>query len=256
MTDKQDHRLFEFLESKYREFHRIDFVTNDPIKIPHQFKKKEDIEISAFITAILAWGLRKTIINKASQLMDIMDHAPHDFVLHHTKRDLKKCMQFKHRTFNADDLLYFIPALKNLYLNHGGLEGAFYQQTKLTMAERISRFKHLFFELDHLKRSEKHLANPQKGSTAKRINMFLRWMVRTNEGNVDFGLWTKINANELMLPLDVHTARVSRNLGLLKRKQNDWHAVEEVSNRLKEFDANDPIKYDFALFGLGVNSEI
>ncbi len=256
MFNKQENRLFEFLESKYREFHRIDFVANDPIQIPHQYKKKEDIEISAFITSILAWGLRKTIINKASLLMDIMDHSPYDFVLHHTKKDLKKCMQFKHRTFNADDLLYFIPSLQNIYLKHGGLEDAFFYQSNASMMERISRFKQIFFELDHLKRTEKHLADPKKGSTAKRINMYLRWMVRTNMGNVDFGIWRKFKPHELMLPLDVHTARVSRNLGLLKRSQNDWQAVMEVSKRLKQFDPLDPIKYDLALFGLGVTAEL
>lgn len=256
MANKQDQRLFEFLESKYREFHRIDFIENDPICIPHRFTQKEDIEIAGFITAILAWGIRKTIINKASHLLDLMDNAPYQFILQHSPRDLKKCQSFKHRTFNSDDLHYFIPSLQNIYRNHGGLEQAFYIKEGLSSMERIHRFKKIFFELEHLKRTEKHIADPKKGSTAKRINMYLRWMVRSSAGRVDFGIWNKILPSELMLPLDVHTARVSRSLGLLKRTQNDWQAVEEVSNSLKQFDPNDPIKYDLALFGLGVTAEI
>lgn len=250
---KDNHResLYALLEQNFKRFNRPDFVEDDPIAIPHQFEKKEDIEISAFLAAIIAWGQRITIIRNANRLMELMDHAPLDFVINHRESDLKRFQGFVHRTFNADDLTYFIHALRHIYLEKDGLESAFLNGRDYK--SRIANFKALFFEPEHLKRSEKHLANPLKGSSAKRINMFLRWMVRKDPHGVDFGIWDSHKQSELMIPLDIHTSTVGRKLGLLKRKQDDWKAVEELTTALAEYDANDPAKYDFALFGMGVN---
>jgi uncharacterized protein (TIGR02757 family) len=254
MTQKEE-ALFELLEAKYRQFSRLDFIEEDPISIPHLFTKKEDIEIAGFLAAVIAWGQRVTVIRNAHKMLNIMDGAPHDFILNHRKSDLQKTEGFVHRTFNSIDLNYFFTALQHLYKNEGGLEMAFCHST--TKAEnQISTFKQLFFSLPHERRTQKHLADPLRGSTAKRINMFLRWMVRTDREGVDFGIWKKLPSSDLMLPLDVHTGNVGRKLGLLQRKQNDWKAVEEITQRLKKFDPNDPVKYDFALFGMGVNNEV
>ena len=252
MQNKQTLALKKLLDENYQRFHHPGFIEADPISIPHLFTKKEDIEISAFLTAIISWGQRKSILNNAKRLIEIMDQAPHDFILNHSEKECAKAIGFVHRTFNADDLIYFFAALQSIYQDLRGLEQAFTMQQG-SMAKRLATFKEDFFKAEHLSRTEKHLANPLKGSSAKRLNMFLRWMVRDASGGVDFGLWNSISPAELMIPLDVHSAKVGRKLGLLKRKQNDWKAVEELTQNLRKFDAQDPIKYDFALFGMGVN---
>lgn len=246
----------ELLETKWIQYEQVAFIPEDPIIIPHQFKKREDIEISGFLTAIIAWGNRKSILNSANRMLAIMDHSPHDFIMNHQSSDLKNCKGFVHRTFNADDLMFFLSRLQTLYQQYSNMEAMFLQGQKFNAKQSISNFKTLFFDTEHLKRSQKHLADPLKKSSAKRINMFLRWMVRDSRQGVDFGIWKNIPASELKLPLDVHTATVSRKLGLLKRKQNDWQAVEEITKALKKMDPIDPIKYDFALFGMGESGEI
>jgi uncharacterized protein (TIGR02757 family) len=247
--------LKSFLDKKVEYYESLDFIQNDPIQIPHSFGKKEDIEIAGFLTSIIAWGQRKTIINNAKKLMDWMDNDPHNFLLYHEASDLKQFTSFVHRTFNADDLLYFIYRLSKMYKEEGGLEIVYTRMIDESgsVQTAISQFKRLFFNDEHLQRSEKHLPNPEKGSSAKRMNMFLRWMVRSNKREVDFGLWKGISTSKLYLPLDVHTGNVSRELGLLKRKQNDSKALEEVMFHLRNMDPIDPVKYDFALFGIGVN---
>ncbi|MEQ8909687.1 MAG: TIGR02757 family protein [Vicingaceae bacterium] len=253
MKIKQTRELKDLLELNFLRFHTADFIADDPICIPRKFSKKEDIEISGFLTAIIAWGQRKTILKNANRLLEIMDHSPFDFILNHEEKDLEKAVGFVHRTFNSDDLIYFLAALQEIYKKEGGLENTMLDNgTK--MKSRLSNFKSLFFQAEHLKRTEKHLADPMKGSSAKRLNMFLRWMIRSAEGGVDFGIWKSITPQELMMPLDVHTATVGRRLGLLQRKQNDWKAVEELTENLRQFDSEDPVKYDFALFGMGVNN--
>lgn len=245
--------LKDFLNSKVIQYNRPIFLESDPIQIPHQFQKKEDIELSAFLTATIAWGNRKSIINNAQRLMEIMDSSPYDFVMEHTERDLEKLTGFVHRTFNGGDALYFIKSLKNIYTNHDGLENVFTQhQGARSLQPTISNFKEIFFELPHDARTRKHVSDPLKGSAAKRINMFLRWMVRDAKSNVDFGLWKDIPAAKLSCPLDVHSGNVARKLKLLKRKQNDAKALAELDTALRKLDPVDPVKYDFALFGLGV----
>lgn len=242
--------LQSFLDFKAQQYESVAFIAHDPIQIPHQFSKIRDVEVAAFLSATIAWGNRVSILKSARKMMDLMDASPHDFVLNHQKKDFKRFKGFVHRTFNEQDLIYFISALKNIYINHGDLERLF-SSPKINLQERIHRFKKTFFELDHLQRTQKHVSDPQKGSAAKRINMFLRWMVRSGEKGVDFGIWKDISTSELSLPLDVHTANVARKLGLLKRKQNDAKALLELDTKLRKFDPKDPVKYDFALFGLG-----
>jgi len=237
------------MDQKVDEFNRPDFIQDDPILIPHEFSKKEDIEIAGFLAATIAWGQRKSIIKNAKHIIQIMDGAPYDFIVNHKKSDLKRTEGFVHRTFNAQDLSQFFQSLQNIYLNHGGLENVLTKTTDI--AQNIADFKQTFFEKSESLRTFKHVSDPVKGSSAKRINMYLRWMVRNDNRGVDFGIWNKISPAHLKLPLDVHTGNVSRKLELLSRKQNDWRAVEEISNKLVELDSTDPIKYDFALFGLG-----
>ncbi|HBU79976.1 MAG TPA: TIGR02757 family protein [Muricauda sp.] len=245
--------LKEFLDAKVLEYNHPKFLEDDPLQIPHKFTQKEDIEISAFLTATIAWGNRKSIINNATRLMELMGNTPHDFVMNHTQRDLELLSPFVHRTFNGIDLGYFVTSLQNIYKNHDGLEAVFNaHQTKDSMQPAISKFKELFFELPHQSRTQKHVSDPNKGSAAKRINMFLRWMVRDNSTGVDFGLWKDIDPAKLSCPLDVHSGNVARKLKLLKRKQNDAKALLELDKNLRKLDATDPVKYDFALFGLGV----
>lgn len=244
----------DLLEEKYALFNNRSFIETDPIQIPHSFSKKEDIEIAAFLAATIAWGQRKTIINNAQKLMLWMDHAPHDFILNHSAKELVPFKKFVHRTFNGTDCVFFIKSLKHIYVKHGGLENAFCKGVKTqneSIKNGIIEFRKLFLELKHDGRSDKHISNPENKSSAKRLCMYLRWMVRKDKKGVDFGIWNKIHSSQLCLPLDVHTGNVSRKLGLLKRTQDDWHAVEEITAVLKQFDRNDPIKYDFALFGLG-----
>lgn len=254
MKIKYNQQLNDLLNEKHAQYNHLDFIEHDPISIPHQFSKKEDIEIAGFLAAVIAWGQRITVLNNSNKMLQIMDYAPHDFILNHTEKDLKATEGFVHRTFNAVDLQCFFRGLQNIYINHGGLEKAFTFQN--SMAETISTFKQKFFSISHEKRSQKHLADPIKKSTAKRINMYLRWMVRNDINGVDFGIWKTHNTKNLMLPLDVHTGNVGRSLGLLKRTQNDWQAVEEITNSLKLYDAEDPVKYDFSLFGMGVNADL
>ena len=242
--------LKSFLDFKAEEYETADFIETDPISIPHRFSKKEDIEISAFLVATIAWGQRKTIINNGMSIVEKMDFAPFDFIQNFKDEDLEIFNDFKHRTFNNIDLKYFLKSLKNIYKNHNGLEAAFSLQPE-NMKENIAHFRSIFFETTGETRTQKHVSNTLKGSSAKRINMYLRWMVRSSNKGVDFGIWNKISPACLMLPLDVHTGNVGRKLGLLQRKQDDWKAVEELSNALRIYDPNDPIKYDFALFGLG-----
>lgn len=249
----------EFLDEKYHHYNNRAFIENDPICIPHLFTKKEDREISGFMTATIAWGNRKSIITNSTRLVSWMDHSPHAFILGHTKKDLKRFEKFVHRTFNEKDCLFFIESLKNIYLNHGGLEGAFSRNTNTDvqpLMHSIANFRNVFLETKHLKRSEKHISNPLQKSSAKRLCMFLRWMVRQDKKGVDFGIWKSISPSELCLPLDVHTGNVGRALGLLTRKQNDWQAVEEITAVLRKMDVKDPVKYDFALFGLGVDKAL
>ncbi|MCF8228626.1 MAG: TIGR02757 family protein [Bacteroidales bacterium] len=224
----------------------------DPVSIPHLFKKKEDIEIAAYLAATIAWGQRKTIIRNALSLMAMMDNAPHDFVLNANDADFKKFLGFVHRTFNGSDCIYFLNALQNIYVKHGGLEKCFEEKD---VKEGILKFRKIFFELPHLPRTQKHLANPAAGASAKRINMFLRWMIRDDGAGIDFGIWRIFTPSQLYCPLDIHSGNAARKLGLLKRKQNDWKAVEELTRNLRNFDAEDPVKYDIALFALGVEEK-
>jgi uncharacterized protein (TIGR02757 family) len=245
--------LKEFLDAKVEQYNHPKFLESDPIQIPHQFSKKEDVEISAFLTATIAWGNRKSIITNANRMMELFDNAPYDFIRNHQEGDLERMEGFVHRTFNATDLRYFVQSLKNIYENHQGLEQLFNHQINSdSMQPAISGFKKVFFELPHPARTTKHVSDPLKGSAAKRINMFLRWMVRDNSSGVDFELWKTISPALLSCPLDVHSGNVARKLKLLKRKQNDAKALAELDKSLRKLDPQDPVKYDFALFGLGV----
>ncbi len=243
--------IVALLEEKYVQYNQFQFIESDPISIPHLFNKKEDIEIAGFLSATIAWGQRKTIISNAKKMVELMDMQPYDFVMNHKLADLNRFKHFKHRTFNSEDLSYFILALQHIYKNYNGLETVFALHSA-DMKMAIHHFKAIFFELSHPQRTEKHLADPYKNSAAKRINMFLRWMVRKDKMGVDFGIWKSISPAQLMCPLDVHSGNVARKLGLLTRKQNDWKAVEELTEKLRMFDDADPVKYDFSLFGLGV----
>lgn len=245
--------LKEFLDEKVRLYNNPSFIESDPIQIPHLFSKKEDIEIAGFLAATISWGNRKSIIKNCHQLMGLMGNSPYDFVMDFSEENSESLSHFVHRTFNSDDLVYFIKALQNVYKNHGGLESVFSEHShKHSIQEAIYHFKRFFFELPHLTRTEKHVSDPLKNSAAKRINMFLRWMVRNDNAGVDFGIWKGISPAQLSCPLDVHSGNVARKLGLLKRKQNDAKAVLELDISLRELDSKDPVKYDFALFGLGV----
>ena len=248
---QNNQEIYQLLEEKYDQFNRKSFIESDPISIPHLFDKKEDIEIAGFISATIAWGQRKTIIKNARKFVELMDMEPYWFVMDHSGDELRRFENFKHRTFNGIDATYFITALKNIYQNYNGLESLFAENTN-NMQQAISGFKQLFFELKHPSRTIKHISDPLKNSSAKRINMFLRWMVRNDNRGVDFGIWKSIQPANLMCPLDIHSGNVARKLGLLQRKQNDWKAVEELTQKLRLIDKNDPVKYDFSLFGLGV----
>ena len=260
-----DPRLIAFEETRalldeaYEHYATPAFLTDDPVQIPRSFTKREDAETIGFITATIAWGQRKTIIGNAWKLVRLMDGAPYDFVMNASPADLRHLDHFVHRTFNATDLRYFIAGLRYVNEAYGGLEAAFLPQEDLAelppMAEMIATFRSRFFEPEHESRTRKHVADPSRGSNAKRINMFLRWMVRPDERGVDLGLWKRIPPSALHVPLDVHTGRVSRELGLLHRKQDDWKSVVELTEVLRGFDAEDPVKYDIALFALGVDGK-
>lgn len=248
----------EILEFNYLKYNNPKFIETDPIQIPHLFTKKEDIEISAFITAILAWGQRPTIIKNCKDLMERMDNAPVDFIRNHNSAERNQFGNFIHRTFNGIDCVYFIKALQELYLKHEGLEGSFNYHFKKTsnLENTIHEWRKTFLSFESPDRTGKHIADPLKNSTAKRILMYLRWMVRKDKNGVDFGIWKKIPPSALFAPIDLHSARVARKLELLTRKQDDWKAVIELTDNLRKFDSKDPVKYDFALFGLGANKEL
>lgn len=250
-----NNQLKDFLNSKVDEYNQPSFIANDPISIPHGFNKKQDIEIAGLLAALFSWGNRTTIINKSKELMQLMHHAPHDFVLNHTDHDLKMLLNFKHRTFNATDILYFISFLHHHYRRHASLETAFLQglQQNEMIENALNHFYHYFFSLEDVPaRTRKHIASPAKKSNCKRLNMFLRWMVRNDNKGVDFGIWKNISPAKLICPVDVHVARVAKRLNLLQRNQTDWQAAKELTDYLRTLDAADPVKYDYALFGLGV----
>jgi uncharacterized protein (TIGR02757 family) len=242
------------LDEAFVQFSTGDFIAHDPVQIPHAFSKKQDIEIAGFFAATLAWGQRITIINKCRELFDLMDNDPHQFILHHSDSDLRGLLKFKHRTFNTTDLLYFIQFLNFWYSKNESLEIAFTKNMFDSGVEGgLIGFHELFFSLpDYPERTKKHVATPARKSACKRLNMFLRWMVREDHYGIDFGLWKNISPSQLICPFDLHVANVSRKLKLVKRKQNDWQAAMELTSQLRKFEAEDPVKYDIALFGLGV----
>ena len=248
--------LKTFLDEQVEKFNEPTFIEDDPISIPHLFKKKQDIEIAGLMAAVFAWGQRKTIINKSKEFLALMDNDPHQFVLHHSEDDLKPFLEFKHRTFNATDALYFILFLSEFYTKHDSLEEAFTIGLKDfddSIETGLINFFNSFFSLpDFPRRTQKHIPTPLRKSACKRINMYLRWMVRNDKKGVDFGLWQKIKTSQLICPCDLHVDRVGRRLGLIERKQTDWLTAVELTENLKQFDPKDPVKYDFALFGLGV----
>jgi uncharacterized protein (TIGR02757 family) len=249
--------LKDFLDEKVIQYNNLDFIESDPVQIPHLFSIKEDIEIAGFLSATIAWGNRKMIIKNSHRMMDLMGNAPYDFVMSHTENDLQRLETFVHRTFNGQDFASFIRSLQHIYKNHGGLETVFTQNQsqgiETTSTQRsIHEFKKIFFEIPHQYRTQKHISDPLNNSAAKRINMYLRWMIRQDNKGVDLGIWKSISPAALSCPLDVHSGNVARKLGLLTRKQNDGKALAELDLQLRILDSADPVKYDFALFGLGV----
>ncbi len=257
VNSEKTQKLKRFLDQKVEEYNNPEFIDGDPISIPHSFSLRQDIEISAFWTAMFSWGQRITIINKSKELFELMDGAPHDFILNHQEADRKRFKEFKHRTFNFEDTLCFLEFLQSFFMEHQSLEEAFLIGPPADWEQRLSNFHNLFFESEFApQRTRKHVATPARGSTCKRLNMFLRWMVRKDDKGVDFGIWDKIDQGTLMCPLDVHVDRIARQLGLIERKQTDWRTVVELSENLRTLDPLDPVKYDFALFGIGVMEKI
>lgn len=248
--------LKDFLNRKVDEYNQPSFIKSDPISIPHRFSRIQDIEIAGFFSAIFAWGNRTTIIQKSLELMKLMEMQPYEFCMNHDRAGLKVLMEFRHRTFNTTDLLYFIEFFRFHYSNNNSLENAFAKWMRpedATIENGLKGFYHYFFSLEDIPaRTQKHIATPERGSTCKRLNMFLRWMVRNDSRAVDFGIWKNISPAQLVCPIDLHVARVARHFGLLKRKQTDWQAALELTEYLRTMDASDPAKYDFALFGLGI----
>ncbi len=249
--------LKEFLDEKVEQYNRPDFIENDPLQILHRFSRREDIEIAGFLTATISWGNRKAIISSAEKILDYLDHSPYDFVSNFQPSDLEKLQgQSVHRTFNGDDLVCFLKSLQRVYRHHDSMESLFLpKHEELDFYHPIERFRNFFVECDVLPRTQKHISSTYKNSSAKRLMMFLRWMVRNDGKNVDFGIWTGISPAMLSIPLDVHTGNISRKLRMLTRKQNDWTAVSELDKYVRQLDALDPAKYDFALFGLGVSGD-
>ena len=242
--------LKNFLDEKYQEYNNVKFIEDDPIQIPHLFTNHKDIEIAGFLTSIISWGNRKSIINNAKKMMNLLDNSPYDFIKNCKDSEIKK-LEFVHRTFNSIDFRFFLHSLKNIYTQNESMEDVFLNDDSNFMFDGIINFRKIFFSVNHEKRSQKHISNPLKNSCCKRINMFLRWMVR-NDQNVDFGIWKKIKRSKLSCPLDVHTGRVARKLGLINRKQNDFKSLCELDKNLRLLDNKDPVKYDFSLFGLGM----
>lgn len=247
--------LQEFLDHKYNQYNNYQFVSEDPISIPHRFSRLQDIEISGFFAAIFSWGRRSTIIRNSNKLLQMMDNAPYDFILHHQEKDLKPFLSFSHRTFNATDLLFFIGALHDYYNTFVSLEFAFsahiLEQDK-DVKNALIGFQEIIFAGPHPVRTRKHLSSPARNSACKRLNMFLRWMVRSDLQGVDFGLWNNISPSQLIIPMDIHVSRVARRLELIEKETVNWTNAVNLTNELREFDPEDPVKYDFALFGLGV----
>ena len=251
MKLKRD-ELKEFLDEKVELYNRPSFIESDPISIPHQYKKKQDIEIAGFLAATISWGNRKMILRNANRMMELLDHSPYEFIMNSGNDEMEMIKCFVHRTFNSIDLIYFLKALQNIYRHRGGLETIFMtNQTSDSLQPAIHKFRKIFFELAHEKQTERHISDPFRGSAAKKLNMYLRWMIRNDNKGVDFGLWKSIPPSKLSCPLDVHSGNVARKLGMLERKQNDSKAVTELDNFLRSLDKQDPVKYDFALFGLG-----
>ncbi len=262
-----DKRVAELLENRLALYNRPSFIEHDPICVPHQFSRKEDREIAAFLTATIAWGNRKSIVQSSLRIMQLMDNSPAAFIRGFSETDLRSFRGFVHRTFNETDLVSFCFALKNIYQHHEGMEAVFYEGAKKwnpgaphqgfsPVKTAIVHFRNVFFSIPHQKRSRKHVSDPGSGSATKRLNMMLRWLVRKDDAGVDLGIWDSFSAADLYCPLDVHSGRVARRLGLLQRRQNDWKAVEELTSTLRLLDPADPVKYDFALFGMGVFEKI
>ena len=250
--------LKEFLDEKVHLYNTPDFIPDDPISIPHQFHLKEDIEISAFLTALIAWGQRKVILRNANDLMRRMDHEPFEFILNHSLKERKTFNDFVHRTFNGIDAIYLLKALQKMYQSNTSLENIYSEALNDSndFAKALHEAREKILSFDAPTRTNKHIADPLRNSSAKRICMYLRWMVRKDKAGVDFGIWKNIKMKDLHCPLDIHSGRVARTLGLLERKQDDWKAVTELTFNLRKLDKNDPVKYDFALFGLGVYKEL
>lgn len=247
--------LKQFFDEKVVMYNQPSFIAADPVCIPHLFSKPADIEIAGLFAAVFAWGNRTTIIQKSRELMQLMDMAPHDFILHHQDADLKRLLHFKHRTFTPDDLFYFIAFLRQHYEKEPSLETAFtrsFDPGSEHIEKALIGFKSYFFSGEHLRRTQKHISSPTQNSSCKRLNMYLRWMVRKDKAGVDFGLWKTIKPAQLVCPIDLHVARVAKRFGMMERKQPDWQAALDLTAHLRALDPKDPVKYDFALFGLGV----
>jgi len=249
--------LKKLLDELAELYNRPAFIESDPICIPHQYSRREDIEIAGFLTAAISWGNRKMILRNAKYMMQLLDDSPFEFVSGASEKEMRVIGRFVHRTFNSTDFIYFLRSLQNIYVHKGGLENVFMTcQSCVSLKTVIHEFHEIFFELPHEKRTQKHVSDPFRGSAAKKLNMFLRWMVRKDDCGVDFGIWENISPSQLFIPLDLHAGNTARKLGLLERKQNDWKAVEELTGVLRTFDPDDPVKYDFALFGAGVSKSI
>ena len=245
--------LKSFLDAKVHQYYNKDFMLSDPLQIPHLFELKEDIEIAGLLTATISWGQRPTIINNAKRMMSLMDHAPYDFVRHHNESDLDRFAGFVHRTFNSDDLVFFVRGLRCIYEEHDGLEQVFSKHhNDAYLHQAIYSFRSCMFSVAHQRRSEKHLSNPLHNSAAKRLHMFLRWMIRPADQGIDFGLWKGLKPSQLSCPLDVHTGNIARKLGMIDRKSNDRKALDQLDAALRLLDPEDPVRYDYALFGLGI----
>jgi uncharacterized protein (TIGR02757 family) len=246
-----------FLEEKYLQYNNPSFIECDPISIPHGFTGLRDREISGFVTAAIAWGRRDLILRSSRILLERMDNEPYEFIRSAGEDEIARLTGFVHRTFNGSDCTYFIRGLRYIYSHYNSMEEVMLQGMSETGSIRdgLSHLRSVFFSLPHAVRNEKHFADVRGGAAGKRLNMFLRWMVRKDNRGVDFGMWKNIDQADLFIPLDLHSGNTARRLGLLKRNMNDWKAVEELTSVLRSFDPSDPVKYDFALFGLGVNEK-
>lgn len=257
MRKRQLGGLKAFLDQKVDQYNHPTFIAHDPISVPHQFKLKQDIEIAGFLASVLAWGQRTTIVRKANELMALMDGAPYQFITQHTENDLRRLSDFKHRTFNGTDTLYFVHFLNHHYQQHASLEDAFFPNGSFTAEIALTHFHRSFFSLPEAPpRTRKHISTPERGSACKRLNMFLRWMVRNDGRGVDFGIWNRISPRDLVCPCDLHVERVARHFKLISRKSMGWPTAIELTENLRRLDPEDPVKYDFALFGLGIDGSL